>query len=38
VAKELGVAETLIKDIKVEVQITKLDDSIVAKYVIFLLR
>ncbi|WP_379136706.1 S-layer homology domain-containing protein [Paenibacillus sp. sgz500958] len=32
VAKELGVAETSLKDIKVEVQITKLDDLVVAKY------
>jgi hypothetical protein len=32
VAKELGVAETSLKDIKVEVQITKLDDAVVAKY------
>ena len=32
VAKELGVAETSLKDIKVEVQITKIDDSVVAKY------
>ncbi|MGD9676926.1 MAG: InlB B-repeat-containing protein [Vulcanibacillus sp.] len=32
VAKELGVAETSLKDIKVEVQITKLKDSVVAKY------
>ena len=32
VAKELGVAETSLKDIKVEVKITKLDDSVVAKY------
>ncbi|WP_347450789.1 Ig-like domain-containing protein [Acetoanaerobium noterae] len=32
VAKELGVAETSLKDIKVEVQIIKLDDSVVAKY------
>ncbi len=32
VAKELGVAETSLKDIQVEVKITKLEDSIVAKY------
>ncbi len=32
VAKELGVAETSLKDIKVEVQITKIDDSVAAKY------
>ena len=32
VAKELGVAQTSLKDIKVEVQITKLDDAVVAKY------
>lgn len=32
IAKELGVAETSLKDIKVEVKITKLDDSVVAKY------
>ena len=32
VAKELGVAETSLKDIKVEVKITKLDDLVVAKY------
>ena len=32
VAKELRVAETSLKDIKVEVQITKLDDVVVAKY------
>ncbi len=32
VAKELGVEETSLKDIKVEVQITKIDDSVVAKY------
>ncbi|WP_419822766.1 S-layer homology domain-containing protein [Anoxybacterium hadale] len=31
-AKELGVAETSLKVIKVEVQITKLEDSVVAKY------
>jgi hypothetical protein len=32
VAKELGVAETSLKDIKVEVEITKLDEKVVAKY------
>lgn len=32
VAKELGVAETSLKNIKVEVQIIKLDDTVVAKY------
>lgn len=32
VAKELGVKEQSLKDIKVEVKITKLEDSVVAKY------
>lgn len=32
VAKELGVSEQALKDIKVEVQITKLDASVTAKY------
>ena len=32
VAKELGVAENSLKDIKVEVQITKLEDAVVEKY------
>jgi len=32
VAKEVGVAEASLKEIKVEVQITKLDDTVVAKY------
>ncbi|GAB6110157.1 Ig-like domain-containing protein [Fusibacter bizertensis] len=32
VAKELGVAETSLKDIKVEVKITKLDELVVSRY------
>ncbi|GAB6107384.1 hypothetical protein [Fusibacter bizertensis] len=31
-AKELGVAETSLKDIKVEVKITKLDELVVSRY------
>jgi len=32
IAKDLGVSEAALKDIKIEVQITKLDEAVVAKY------